>query len=106
MEERAELLAANPDVYYVTEHFEGFSGVLVRLEKVGRGELKDLLGMADKFVKGVGEAGRRKRAERGCAKMYCFREVYSWEQTRFPRTDTLGSIYSNCFTSPACDSLT
>jgi len=64
MEERAELLAANPDVYYVTEHFEGFSGVLVRLEKVGRGELKDLLGMAYKFVKGVGEASRRKRGER------------------------------------------
>jgi hypothetical protein len=30
-DDRAELLAADPDVYYVTEHYVGYSAVLVRL---------------------------------------------------------------------------
>jgi len=32
--DRAELLAAAPDVYYVTEHYVGYSSVLVRLSRV------------------------------------------------------------------------
>jgi hypothetical protein len=64
VEERAELLASNPDAYYVTEHYEGFRGVLVRLDRVGRGELRDLLGVAHKFVKESDLAGRRKKAKR------------------------------------------
>jgi hypothetical protein len=49
-EERAELLAAAPDVYYVTEHYEGYSGVLVRLDRVSAEVVRDLLGMAYQFV--------------------------------------------------------
>src|SRR5208337_2187751 len=30
-DDRAELLAADPDVYYVTDHYAGYSAVLVRL---------------------------------------------------------------------------
>jgi hypothetical protein len=33
-EQRAELLAAAPDVYYVTDHYVGYTGVLVRLSRV------------------------------------------------------------------------
>jgi hypothetical protein len=50
LDDRAELLAANPDVYYVTDHYVGFSAVLVRLSLVNHDVLRDLLGMAYKFV--------------------------------------------------------
>ena len=49
-EDRAELLAAEPEVYYVTEHYVGYSAVLVRLSRVNADVLRDLLGMAHKFV--------------------------------------------------------
>ena len=47
---RAELLAADPDVYYVTGHYVGYTAVLVRLSRVNPDVLRDLLGMAYKFV--------------------------------------------------------
>jgi hypothetical protein len=49
-DDRAERLAAEPDVYYVTDHYAGYSAVLVRLSRVNREVLRDLLGMAWKFV--------------------------------------------------------
>jgi len=49
-DDRAELLAADPDVYYVTDHYVGYSAVLVRLSRVQPEVLRDLLGMAHKFV--------------------------------------------------------
>jgi hypothetical protein len=47
---RAELLAAAPDVYYVTDHYLNYSAVLVRLSRVSPDVLRDLLAMAHKFV--------------------------------------------------------
>jgi hypothetical protein len=49
-DDRAELLAADPSVYYVTEHYTGYTAVLVRLSRVTPEILRDLLGMAHKFV--------------------------------------------------------
>src|ERR1700723_2776262 len=49
-DDRAELLAAAPDVYYVTDHYLGYSSVLVRLSRVSPDVLRDLLRMAHKFV--------------------------------------------------------
>jgi hypothetical protein len=49
-DDRAELLAADPDAYYVTEHYVGHTSVLVRLSRVTPDVLRDLLGMAYKFV--------------------------------------------------------
>jgi hypothetical protein len=49
-DDRAELLAADPDVYYVTDHYAGYSAVLVRLSRVTPDILRDLLGMAHKFM--------------------------------------------------------
>jgi hypothetical protein len=49
---RAELLAADPDVYYVTDHYLNYTSVLVRLSRVTPDVLRDLLGMAHKFVTG------------------------------------------------------
>jgi len=49
-DDRAELLAADPDVYYLPEHYAGYNAVLVRLSRVHPDVLRDLLGMAHKFV--------------------------------------------------------
>ena len=56
-DDRAELLAAAPDVYYVTDHYLNYSAVLVRLSRVTPDVLRDLLGMAHKFVT-TSDAGR------------------------------------------------
>ena len=49
-EDRAELLAADPNVYYVTDHYVGYTAVLVRMSRLTPDALRDLLGMAHKFV--------------------------------------------------------
>src|ERR1700756_2344205 len=49
-DDRAELLAAAPDVYYVTDHYLNYNAVLVRLSSVTPDVLRALLGMAYKFV--------------------------------------------------------
>src|ERR1700735_775744 len=56
-DDRAELLAAAPDAYYVTDHYVGYSAVLVRLSRVTPDVLRDLLGMGHKFV--TADAARR-----------------------------------------------
>src|SRR5215471_5193660 len=50
LDDRSELLAAAPEVYYVTDHYLGYTAVLVRLSHVTPDVLRDLLGMAHKFV--------------------------------------------------------
>lgn len=47
---RAELLAGDPEVYYITDHYKDYPAVLVRLRKVRPDALKDLLTMAHRFV--------------------------------------------------------
>jgi hypothetical protein len=49
-DDRAELLAADPDTYYITDHYAPYNAVLVRLSRVRADVLRDLLGMAHKFV--------------------------------------------------------
>ena len=39
-----------PDIYYVTDHYVPYNVVLVRLSRVNSDVLRDLLGMAHKFV--------------------------------------------------------
>ncbi len=66
-DDRAELLAAAPDVYYVTDHYADYSAVLVRLSRVNPDMLRDLLGMAYKFVTahGAPRSPSRKRRKVG-----------------------------------------
>jgi len=47
---REELVAAEPDVYYVTTHYEPYPTVLVRLGRIDRGSLRKLLETAWTFV--------------------------------------------------------
>jgi hypothetical protein len=67
-DDQAELLAANPDVYYLTDHYVGYNAVLIRLSRVNPDELRDLLGMAYKFVTRKTESrppARKRAAPRG-----------------------------------------
>jgi hypothetical protein len=49
-EDRAELIAAAPDIYYAPDHYLDYPMVLVRLSRVDPGQLRDLLGMAHRFA--------------------------------------------------------
>jgi hypothetical protein len=50
MDRRAELIAEAPDVYYLTEHYLNYPMVLVRMSRIDPSALRDLLGMAWRFV--------------------------------------------------------
>jgi hypothetical protein len=45
-EQRAELMAADPETYYITDHYLNYELILVRLARVHPDALRDLLGMA------------------------------------------------------------
>jgi hypothetical protein len=45
-EEREEMMAAEPETYYITEHYLKYPWVLVRLSRVHSDSLRDLLGRA------------------------------------------------------------
>lgn len=45
-ESRSEMIADAPDVYYLTPHYVNYPFVLVRMNKIQPGALKDLLGGA------------------------------------------------------------
>jgi hypothetical protein len=63
-EQRDELLATDPQVYYLTEHYEEYDYVLVRLPRIGSEALKGLLVMAHKYVtRRSSSASRLKRRQ-------------------------------------------
>jgi hypothetical protein len=47
---REDLLATAPDVYYLADHYVNYPTVLVRLSRIHPDALRDLLGMAWRFV--------------------------------------------------------
>jgi len=47
---REELIAAAPDIYYVTDHYANYPTVLVRLSRIEPDALRNLLAMARSFV--------------------------------------------------------
>ena len=57
-DQRAALLAADPGVYYVTDHYVNYPTVLVRLSRIHRDALGDLLGMAWQFVSATNKERR------------------------------------------------
>lgn len=48
-DQRAELIAAEPDTYYLTDHYVNYPIVLVRLSRIRLDALRDLLNMAWRF---------------------------------------------------------
>ena len=63
-DDRAELLAGDRAAYYLTDHYVNYTGVLVRLSRVNRSILRDLLGMAYKFVTRQPRPASRKKKRR------------------------------------------
>lgn len=57
-DQRAELIARAPAIFYVTEHYTNYPTVLVRLARISRAELRDLLQRAHRCAM----AGRAPRA--------------------------------------------
>jgi len=63
LEQRAELLREHPETYYITDHYAPHPTVLVRLSKITRTDLKELLRDARRFVSSSTpkSAGRKRR---------------------------------------------
>jgi hypothetical protein len=59
-DQRAKLLAAEPGVYYVPDHYVNYPTVLVRLSRIDRTSLKQLLRLAWQFVSAKSQVGRRR----------------------------------------------
>jgi hypothetical protein len=49
-EQRAELIREHPEVYYITDHYAPHPSVLVRLSRIARGDLRELLRDAHRFI--------------------------------------------------------
>lgn len=64
-EHRVELLRQQPDVYYITDHYAPHPTVLVRLAKISRTDLKELLRDACHFVKSAAPSRSRPPRRRG-----------------------------------------
>lgn len=57
---RVELMKVEPDVYYVTNHYVNYPSMLVRLSRIDRTALKDLLDYAWRFVSSRTKASKRR----------------------------------------------
>ena len=62
---RDALLSKQPDTYYMTHHYRSYATVLVRLGKIGRHELRNLLEEAAQFVDAQKAKKTSRRAETG-----------------------------------------
>ena len=49
-DQRAGLLADEPETYYITDHYANYPVVLVRLSRIRMDQLRELLGSAWRFV--------------------------------------------------------
>ena len=59
--QRDELIAAEPDVYYLKDHYVDYACVLVRLKRMHPDALRDLLRMAWQFVNSKAKTEEERR---------------------------------------------
>jgi hypothetical protein len=52
-EQREELMAGDPEKYFITDHYRDYPWMLVRLAKINADELRDLLRMAHRAASAV-----------------------------------------------------
>jgi hypothetical protein len=57
--DRGKLIAAAPDVYYLTDHYVNYPTVLVRLSRIRPDALKELLGIAWSYAHSKPHGGKR-----------------------------------------------
>jgi hypothetical protein len=60
-EERQEMLAADPETYYITDHYLNYPWILVRLSKVSQDALRDLLNRALRLASKAPRSSKRRR---------------------------------------------
>src|SRR5262245_57875237 len=63
-DQRAELMSAEPSIYYVTDHYVNYPTVLVRLSQIELDSLRELLGISWRFVSSKGIRKGRKGTKR------------------------------------------
>jgi hypothetical protein len=63
-EQRDAMIEDDPDTYYLKPHYEGYPSVLVRLSRVARPALADLLQTACRYADATEKTKRRKPAVR------------------------------------------
>jgi hypothetical protein len=64
-EEREEMMAADPDTYYITDHYLKYPWILVRLSQVHSDALRDLLGRAWRLASMTKQRASGRRRGRG-----------------------------------------
>src|ERR1039458_8649503 len=64
LDQRDELLAADPDTYYLTDHYRNYPSILVRLPRVHPDAMCDLLGGSLRQAGRVAPTPRRRSAGR------------------------------------------
>jgi hypothetical protein len=69
--QRDELIAEDPNTYYLTDHYVSYPCVLVRLKRVHRDALRDLLQMAWRFVSQTKQTTQRKQRTRRKQRTQC-----------------------------------
>ena len=60
-EQRAELLAIQPDLYYITDHYRDYPSVLVRLGRVSEEILTDLVATSHRYVSNLKGTSRKRK---------------------------------------------
>src|SRR5580700_4176115 len=63
-EEREEMMGADPETYYITDHYLNYPWVLVHLSRVQSDALRDLLGRAWRLASAAKSPARRKAGRR------------------------------------------
>ena len=58
-DQRQELMAADPQTYYITDHYTNYPWVLASMKRIAPGALRDLLRGAHRFA--LAQKGPRKR---------------------------------------------
>ncbi len=61
-EERAEMMTAEPETFYITDHYLKYPWVLVRLSRVHADALRDLLARSLRLASTTKEAKSKRRA--------------------------------------------
>jgi len=63
--DRDELIAADPDTYYLKPHYEDYPCVLVRLSRIQPDALRDLMRMGWEFARSRAKRKRARPAKKG-----------------------------------------
>jgi hypothetical protein len=58
-DERDELIEADPDIYYLKDHYADYPVVLVRMSRISADALRDLLAMSWRFASKTKPTNRR-----------------------------------------------